>query len=229
MGVLATTIATGDWPADTLSIEITVTNAIDEERMERIRAKNLPTLEIDISRMGGIVSFTEFKRLIVEEAAGKRWLHHPWMAKEKARLDVEVQAEAEAAGEIEQRKAAKARKQQALLYLPLPDLKQRYLEAIEAYGGLRAEYYDGDVERDPMPMALALDKVYELGKVLAQGGHPEAVDDFLFIEQGNLLDRLMSIKLNRAVGYKIDTAWQVINAILQEKQPYTQWQTLPGF
>jgi hypothetical protein len=34
------------------------------------------------------------------------------------------------------------------------------------------------------------------------------------------------LKLNKAVGYKLDSAWQVINAILQERPPYSQWQTL---
>lgn len=53
--VLASTIPIGDWPAESLSIEITVTNTIDEDRLEKIRQKGIPTLEIDVSRMGGRV------------------------------------------------------------------------------------------------------------------------------------------------------------------------------
>lgn len=223
--VCAVTIEDGHWPAQQLLIEITVTNTIKEERLERIRAKNLPTLEIDISRMGGVVSFEEFKRLIVDEVAGKYWLHHPWMEQEKSRLDVEIQIEVNAAVVIKQRKAEQEQKKQALLQLPIEQLSQAYLEAIETYGWYRARAYDGP-DTDKMPMAHALDKVYDFAKALAARGYPEAKDTSLFIEQGNLLDRLLSFKLDKAVGYKIDTAWQVINAILQEKAPYIEWQTL---
>lgn len=223
--VCAVTIEDGHWPAQQLLIEITVTNTIKEERLERIRAKNIPTVEIDISRMGGVVSYEEFKRLVVDEVAGKCWLHHPWMEQEKSRFDVEIQIEVDAAVVIEQRKAEQEQKKQALLQLPIEQLSQAYLEAIETYGWHRARAYD-EPDTDKMPMAHALDKVYAFANALAARGYPEAKDSTLFSEQGNILDRLLSIKLNKAVGYKIDTAWQVINAILQEKAPYIEWQTL---
>jgi hypothetical protein len=66
-----------NWSATRLLIEITVTNGISEERAHRIAGLGLPALEIDISRMGGRLSEAEFARLIVEETAGKRWIHHP--------------------------------------------------------------------------------------------------------------------------------------------------------
>lgn len=223
--VCALTIEDGHWPGQQILIEITVTNTIKEERLERIRAKNIPTLEIDISRMGGVVSFEEFKKLIVDEVAGKHWLHHPWLEQEKSRLGGEIQIEVNAAVFIEKRKAEQEQKKQALLQLPIDQLSQAYLEAIETYGWYRARAYD-EPDIDKMPMAHALDKVYDFANALAARGYPEAKDSTLFIEQGNILDRLMSFKLNKAVGYKIDTAWQVINAILQEKAPYIEWQTL---
>ena len=65
------------WEAGPILIEVTVTNAITEERMQRIRHNNLPTLEIDIRQLGGKVSRGEYARLVVDEVAGKRWLHHP--------------------------------------------------------------------------------------------------------------------------------------------------------
>lgn len=223
--VYAETIEAVDWPAQQLLIEVTVTNTITEERIERIRSKNLPTLEIDISRMGGSVTFDEYRRLVVEEVAGKRWLHHPWMVREKCRLEAELQAEVEAAIVVGQRKAEREAARRALLVAPIERLGQDYLGAIETYGWHRARAYDGP-DPDKMPMAAALNKVYDYAKALADRGYPEAEDDFLFTEQGNILDRLMSFKLNRAVGYKVDTAWQVINAILQEKAPHLEWQTL---
>ncbi|MCD0495543.1 hypothetical protein LP085_01640 [Achromobacter sp. MY14] len=65
------------WNTGTLLIEITVTNAIAEERLERIRRNNLPALEIDVRQFGGEVTRSEYAQLIVDEVAGKRWLHHP--------------------------------------------------------------------------------------------------------------------------------------------------------
>jgi len=65
------------WEAGPILIEVTVTNAITEERMQRIRQNNLPALEIDIRQLGGRVSRSEYARLVVDEIAGKRWLYHP--------------------------------------------------------------------------------------------------------------------------------------------------------
>jgi hypothetical protein len=70
--VTAATLPAPGWPAETLLIEITVTNGVDFARLARIRDANLPTLEIDLSRLGGKVTEAEFTRLILEEVAGKR-------------------------------------------------------------------------------------------------------------------------------------------------------------
>ena len=40
------------WP-HTLLIEVTVTHGIDDAKLERIRALDLPTLEIDLRQLGG--------------------------------------------------------------------------------------------------------------------------------------------------------------------------------
>lgn len=87
--VTAATLPAPGWPAETLLIEITVTNVMDVARIERICDANVPTLEIDLSRLGGKVTAPEFTRLIVEEVAGKRWLHHPAIEAERRRLQAE--------------------------------------------------------------------------------------------------------------------------------------------
>jgi hypothetical protein len=94
--VTAATLAVPGWPAETLLIEITVTNGVDDARLARIREADLPTLEIDLSRLGGKVTKAEFTRLIVEEVAGKRWLHHPVIETERCRLQAELTAVPEA-------------------------------------------------------------------------------------------------------------------------------------
>ncbi|MGN8086094.1 hypothetical protein ACTJK6_08615 [Ralstonia sp. 22086] len=87
--VTATTLPAPGWSAEKLLIEITVTNRMDVARLARIREADLPTLEIDLSRLGGKVTESEFTRLIVEEVAGKRWLHHPTIEAERGRLHAE--------------------------------------------------------------------------------------------------------------------------------------------
>jgi hypothetical protein len=88
--VLASTITAPAWPASQILVEVTVTNTISDERIERIRAQNIPAIEIDISRMGGVVTEAELVRLVVEEHAGKRWLHHPRLVDEKVKLEQEL-------------------------------------------------------------------------------------------------------------------------------------------
>lgn len=87
--VTAATEPAPGWPAETLLIEITVTNGMDAARLARIYEADLPTLEIDLSRLGGKVAMAEFTRLIIEEVAGKRWLHHPAIEAERVRLHAE--------------------------------------------------------------------------------------------------------------------------------------------
>lgn len=60
-----------------LLIEITVTNAVDRERLEKIRANNVPTIEIDLSRVGGLMSRAELKKFVISDVECKRWLCHP--------------------------------------------------------------------------------------------------------------------------------------------------------
>lgn len=220
--VLAAVLPLGDWPAELLSIEITVTNTIDEDRLEKIRQKGIPTLEIDVSRMGGKVTIEEFKNLVVHEIAAKRWLYHPWIATEKLALDRILEQEAATAIAEHEQRLEKERKERELLQLPLSELAERYLKAVEAYGNLRA--WSDEPGSDKDELAASLDLVIENGRLLGKRGYPEAQDRFLFVDRGNILDRIMSIKQDKCVGYRLDTAWQVINAILQEKQSFAMWQ-----
>lgn len=89
-------------------------------------------------------------------------------------------------------------------------------------GNLRAWSDEPGSNKDAL--AASLDQVIENGKLLGKRGYPEAQDRFLFVDRGNILDRIMSIKQDKCIGYRLDTAWQVINAILQEKQSFAMWQ-----
>ena len=78
---------------DPLVIEVTVTNVIDDERKERIRAQGVAALEIDLSMTGGRVTRSELHRLVVNEVSVKRWLHYPDLDTVRASLQVQMQAE----------------------------------------------------------------------------------------------------------------------------------------
>lgn len=79
-----------------LLIEITVTNKIGEERLQRIRQANLPTLEIDLSGLTGRITREQLTEVVIERVAGKRWLHDPCIEVERCRLQAELNDEAEA-------------------------------------------------------------------------------------------------------------------------------------
>lgn len=214
--VVAKSIASSEWPAEQILIEITVTNIISEERRERIRRENQPTIEIDISRMGGVVTEAEFTRLVVDESAGKRWLHHPDTAREMMRLQREL--ESEVATIIEQQKnEAEAKK------ISTTEWACRYLDSFVDYVNLQD--YQDDSGSDSRQLDAALNRARECADGLSLHGYPEA-NELLFSRHQAILCRLISLKLDKAVGYKFNTAWQVINAILQERQPYNKWQTL---
>lgn len=79
------------WPA-TLLVEVTVTHGIDHEKLQRIRKLNLPTLEVDLSAMGGRLTREQFRDLVVDQIVGKRWVHHPALAGKYRVLEAEIDA-----------------------------------------------------------------------------------------------------------------------------------------
>lgn len=185
-----------------LLVEVTVTNGIDAEREARIRARGLPALELDLSRLGGTLTKEDFIRLLVEEETGKRWVHHPWLAAENSRLEAEL-----------------APLRQALA-APLDALASQYLEAVMQHSQVRASDQRGE------GLLAAHAEVIKCAEVLAAHGYPEATDTQFWRYQGCILDRLLSIRHDKVVGYRLNTTWQVLNAILCEGEPYTMWQPL---
>lgn len=222
--VVAITKAQDGWPAERLLVEVTVTNAIDDERRARIAEEGFAALEIDISRMGGVVTEAEFGSLVVFEEAGKLWLHHPWFEAERARLAALLALDVDR--ELVKLEASRKEREQwaARKAVPVMVWADQYLDAVARYGDLRALV---ETDRgDRVLMTEALERVWECAEGLAVHRYPEAREEQLFLHQGNILDRLLSIKLDRAVGYRISTAWQVINATLSERGYGLIWHTL---
>ncbi|MBT9589977.1 MAG: hypothetical protein IV089_03555, partial [Thiobacillus sp.] len=222
--VMANTIEAPAWPAGTILIEVTVTNTISEERIERIKAVNIPTIEIDISKMGGRFTEAEFERLVIEELAGKRWLHHPRMAQEEIRLRRELTIEVNIANTIELGRLDLERKHKEIKSVSVDKWAHQYLHSVQSHAEARVQVEVSG--GDPQGREDALERIYECAAGLSAYGFQEAQDKALFWQRGNILERILSLKQNKASGYKLDTAWQVINSILQERPPHSKWQTL---
>jgi hypothetical protein len=185
-----------------LLIEVTVTHGIDSERLTRIRAQKLPVLEIDISRFGGTLTKEDFVRLLVDEEAGKRWVYHPWLESENARLDAEL---------VQLRE---------LLATPMDVLGKQYLDAVVQHSHARTTGQHTEA------LNTARAEVERFAAPLLSLGYPGAADAIFWRDQGCILDRLLSIRHDKVVGYRLNTTWQVLNAILCEGEPYTEWQPL---
>lgn len=193
-----------------LLIEVTVTNHITPERLGRIREVNLPTLEIDVSRMGGCITRSQLALLIIEEVAGKVWLHHPAMEAQRGDLlaEVDVESRCQVVSDTERREIRR---------ISLDEWVQRYLSAVVQHAALRWEDAPPDNGEHECYVTQALEDVEECALALHEYGYPEARDDRLYSGAGRtIIERLLSIQLDTGVGYKHDTGWQVINAILQD-------------
>lgn len=219
-----------NWSATRLLIEITVTNGISEERAHRIAGLGLPALEIDISRMGGRLSEAEFAKLILEETAGKRWIHHPALLEEQASeplaeigpiINPSLGFSAANPG-WHQEDWLEDRTQ--LMRTPCATWVRQFRENALALGSARQ--LDPEDPRSIDGEALALTQLIQSAKGLAAYGFASALDPDLYDGPVRILDRLLSIQLDRAVGYRMNSAWQVINTILND-QPLAQvWHTL---
>ncbi|HEX7902897.1 MAG TPA: hypothetical protein VF487_03380 [Chitinophagaceae bacterium] len=68
----------------TLLIEISVTHFIDEIKLEKIKAKNLPLLEIDLSMHGHDIDKKTLRNILFNNKANMKWIHNPRDVKKKA-------------------------------------------------------------------------------------------------------------------------------------------------
>ena len=100
-----------------------------------------------------------------------------------------------------------------------------YKRQVKAYGDELVRLDPTGQQRDRLRAAMA--EVERCAEDLAEHGYHEIKDEFiLFRKPGNLVQRILSIKEDRPIGYNLNTAWQVINAILQERHPYIEYQSL---
>lgn len=193
-----------------LLVEVTVTNRIDPQRITKIKQQNLPALEIDLSNSGGLVSRAELKSIVIERLEHKRWLHHPELTENLARLDGEVASELVLLDEAD---ANRQKYINQVLETPIPDLANAYLDAVAAY----AEYdaLDSLSVEDESAKEAAKIRLDGASDGMAIRGYPEARNEALTAGRSAIVPRVLSIKQNRAIGYKLKTTMDVMNAIMQ--------------
>jgi len=186
-----------------LLIEVTVTNTISQERLDRIRAEGEATLEIDLSLAGGRVNRDELRSLVVEEAALKRWLFRPDFESERARLRAALTKQAaDEQAELDARERWLAERRSAVLAAPIEDVVAEYLEAVTTMLEARGE---------ATAMRVARERVSDAANKLAMRGYSEAGDEQLIGSRG-LLTFLLSIQRGRPFGFRHHSLIEVLKS-----------------
>jgi hypothetical protein len=217
------------WPL-TLLVEVTVTHGIDEEKHQRIRELNLPTLEIDLSQLGGRITLENLRDLIVDQTVGKRWVHHPVFPIKLRQLNAALDKHPVT---IRYHERLIELRRPRWLAMPVSHWARRYLDAVTAYHDAnvlirRAQrQYQGD---GPKPKLLGTEsdgwtQIVEAAEALSAHGLPGAADPIMLDEAG-LIARLLSIQRNTGVGYDVSSGYQVLNAIMQSGKDNKRWDTL---
>lgn len=213
---------------DPLVIEVTVTNGIDDERKERIRAQGVAALEIDLSMAGGRVTKEELRRLVTDDVSIKRWVFYPDLGSIRAGLQEQMQAQRHL--QIEASRIAEERSRR-IQETPIAELAARYLTAVQHFlieqdrvPVRQPTLFEGETLSGQVPpnwhrrpeLVVATAELAARVDEMAQRGYPEAGDEDL-LGHHRILSRLLSIRNNRGVGYRFDNAAEILNAIKQSQ------------
>jgi hypothetical protein len=185
------------WPL-TLLVEVTVTHGIDEEKRQRIRELNLPTLEIDLSQLGGRITLENLRDLIVNQTVGKRWVHHPIFPIKLRQINAMLD---EHPVTIRYHERLIELRRPRWLAMPVSHWARHYLDAVTAYHDANVRIrraqrqYQGD---GPKPKLLGTEsdgwtQIVEAAEALSAHGLPGAADPIMLDEAG-LIARLLSIQ-----------------------------------
>lgn len=216
------------WPL-TVLIEVTVTHGIDDEKLRRIRELDLPTLEIDIGSLGGKVTLDGLRNLVAHQMIGKRWVHHPvWLGKRRV-LEAEIDNHPVTV-RYQQRLAELRRPRQ--LAISAVEWASTYLEAaISFYDESTRIKHERRVGASGTSKPSLLESDSELWGTIMDASEALAVHglfggaDAEMLNETGIVPRLLSIQHNRGVGYAVNSAFQVLNAIMRSGPDTQQWNT----
>lgn len=217
------------WPL-TLLVEVTVTHGIDEEKLRRIRELNLPTLEVDLSQLGGRITLENLRDLIVNQTVGKRWVHHPIFSIKRRQINAALD---EHPVTLRYRERLIELRRPRWLAMPASHWVRHYLDAVTAFhdANVRIRRAQRQHQGDgPKPKVLGTEsdvwvQIAEAAEALSAHGLPGAADPIMLDEAG-LIARLLSIQRNTGVGYDVNSGYQVLNAIMQSGKDNKRWDTL---
>ena len=210
--VVATWVAE-DGRTHPILIEVTVTNPIGSERIDRLSSFGWPALEIDIGRMGGIVTREEFARLVVDEVAGKRWLYHPTIEEERQRLQLVLKEEETQSLKAEQRR-------QAILAVPAREWANRFLDAVRRRWQEQLSFGDSVPDTEEWRKVKA-DISDAIDGLTEHGYFASLLDDYPLRK---VIARILSFHDRSGIEYRMD-AWGIINAILCDGAEAQKWHT----
>ena len=215
----------GMYWSSTLLIEVTVTHGIDAIKAEKIKMVDLPVLEIDFSRLGGITSVQGLRELVVDTTVGKRWVHHPDTRRQRRRLIEEIadhplaqRFKYETASARRPRYLSKSAAHWADQYLTafiaFHDENMRRWQQKKKTGFALPELEQVEIDH--------MEDFVEAADALEALGYSGGMDSDLHA----LLRRLVSLKMNRGVGYRLQTGFQVFNTITNDGEKQQRWWTL---
>lgn len=180
-----------------LCIEVTVTNAIHEERLDRIRRVGMATIEVDLRSLAGRITRTELRELVVRGEHLKSWAFHPDFEAIQARLDSEVVADKRMFDEgiaLQRERAAR------IASTPLEVVVNEYLAAIIPYLAFkrdnRGPFLPTNARR--VHYEQVKEPVIRAAEALRQKGIAGA-DSEVFIDGLGLLAEILTIKTNQVL------------------------------
>ena len=204
---------------DILLIEVTVTNTIGQERHSQIRSGNVPAIEIDLSRIGGMISRSELRDLVIDNTECKRWLCHPKADLRQRELEQEADVKLqERIWAIQDRESARL----SVLSTPVEMIARDYLDAIQQYQALARSGPAADFEE----ISRLLKEIDFHADRLVTHGFSEAKDSDLIGARSQIVPRILEIKNGGGVGYELDSTMGIMNAIKQAQAQNRKFHTL---
>lgn len=199
---------------DLMMVEVTVSNQITVERLERIKAENLPTLEINLSASIGLISRNELAQWVIFGLETKRWVHHPRLNEQQSTLEVLVDVEVKNIDRIE---IEDLEFRESVLTTPIEHIARDFLESVIA----TAKFEREDIRTDEVKYMVADGEaaIFSMSEKLAIHGYRGANNSELTGGRQGIISRIQSIKTGVGVGYKLNSTMDVMNAIKQSMVP----------
>ena len=145
--------------------------------------------------MRGRFSRAELRRLVVEVLVLRRWVFHPVLREAEQARDLAIARDAE------------------IMTKPLSEIASDYLDAVQDWLQLVKKPM---IFRAEAEMLVAQGRVDEAAHAMSLHGFAQAAEGRFYAQHGPL-DRILSIRADRGVGYDLATGHAVLNAIRQAR------------